>query len=1558
MSDDSDRFSVNGDDLTGPLSDSGNNVNPADRTIPDPNARSRQFEFRGKIGNFWIVRPIGRGGMGVVYEAMEEVLNRRVALKVLPSGALIDEMQIRRFKNEAAAAAQLVHPNIVPVYSANSDRGVHYYAMQLIDGQNIAEVIGSIRERISTEEKVKPNADTPRDIGTTQRGTNAPTTKSSKDSSSRKQLMEDDFAAAVSQHRHPQSCQRLFKSIAAIGRDAARAIHYAHDAGIVHRDIKPHNLMLDEKGKVWVTDFGLAQIRDNPVGTRTGDVLGTLKYMSPEQASGRKFLIDHRTDIYSLGVTLYELLTLKPAHSGSGAKELIRQISFEDPTSLRLINPRIPAELETIISKAIAKNPQERYPTAADFADDLERFCNDQPIAAKRPSLLQKARRWIVKHPTMAGMGGVGMILTFLSSLGITGAVVSSSNAISIERDKAIAILTKSEGWRLLTHSRAVLPSNPGLSLSLAAESASRVDGLEVNAALQAALDANHELKLLTPHTMATENISLANRSQRVVSTVGREAFGKGNFPAVVTDLQSASVIAVLDCDQAITSAAFSPNENFILTASCGIRPLITTDEELKKVNPASLWNAATKERRVFENNPIHKACAEMFSPDNNLLVLPGPENESTVYGTESFDRRFALRGHQHTVIQSVFSPNGLLIATVDIEGEIRIWSSKDGTLLKTIESPSPLKQPVIQFSFDSQFVLLSSSTGAQTYAADVANQSQLAYWREPNTIVSPSQHQCASFWNASSRVTVRDMRTGDLNYEIPTPVGITKVCYSANGEQLAVGGKDLVSVHDAASGKLLYELKGHTAPITAIVFNKSTKTLITASKDSTMRIWSQDSGEDRQRFVTPADGLGVDNPVFSSDSKFLLSGSCNYNQTLMFDFEGRRIQGELKGEVRSETFASSGITTIDGTVVSEVDPLTSRVLHSRDFVGYDLAESVRIPGQNSILLIARNGTSLYWNLTSNQTLPLTQVGDRVSGQDVTKDGKFFVTGTANGKCQVHDSNTGRVIRTIRHTTAISSVGFMPDQTRIVTVDDLNTIRIWGKDDDNPEKLIRKEKSSFTNCIPSSDSRLLIAYHETQAEPVYCFDVMTGEVVTKTDDGTESMKLLRHPTLPGFYIASPAGGLKFWNYETGQAVQISTSPVVEIRSVKDRLFAVEFPQRDERLDSILQPENVTAFLRIYSTVENKLLNEIPATFGSFGDKICVDEERQQIAATTTIHSVAVCDRIASRTTNRVGNHFAPISFASFLGKTRGTITASWDGTAKIWSGAFALMHTLDAKKGPVTCGAITREGGTVALGYLDGSIAIWNTSNGQQLSTLKSGAKPIASLAFAPDNLSIMSTDTAGVAEYWNLLSRESEVVNFEASAITFSKDGLWGLCISKSPSQNAALFNLKSKAIVPVATSSNIVTGVFSNTTNRFALANQPGTTTIYDIKKDGSIQAIKELSSGELLNKIAFSPNDEVLAMSGNNGLSLWNVETMEKFHEVKTQERPLVSGRPNTNRIWTPFSSDSRWISVATNTITSSVAVSPIDFRAENARPLQNEERKVYRVGLADLQAVQTN
>jgi serine/threonine protein kinase len=364
------------------------------------------------LGDFRIVREIGRGGMGVVYEAEQLSLGRRVALKVLPFAAALDPRQLQRFKNEAQAAGLLHHTNIVPVYGVGCERGVHFYAMQYIEGQTLAQAIADLRAQNSgsrAPEKAPPPtvAYAPAPAG--REATNA-----------LPPVAADTRPVAMLSTEKSIRSREFFRGVARIGIQASEALHHAHEQGIIHRDIKPANLLLDVQNNVWITDFGLAHMRSQVELTMTGDVLGTLRYMSPEQALARRVPVDHRTDIYSLGATLYELLTLEPAFGGRDRQELLRQITFDEPRPPGQINKAIPSELETIVRKAMEKESADRYATAQELADDLERFLKDKPIRARRPTLVQRARKWARRHAGVTVTAGVALgLLLILTSLGL-----------------------------------------------------------------------------------------------------------------------------------------------------------------------------------------------------------------------------------------------------------------------------------------------------------------------------------------------------------------------------------------------------------------------------------------------------------------------------------------------------------------------------------------------------------------------------------------------------------------------------------------------------------------------------------------------------------------------------------------------------------------------------------------------------------------------------------------------------------------------------------------------------------------------------------------------------------------------------------------------------------------------------------------------------------------------------------------------------------------------------------------------------------------------------------
>jgi serine/threonine protein kinase/tetratricopeptide (TPR) repeat protein len=345
----------------------------------------------GQLGDFRLIRKVGSGGMGIVYEAEQLSLLRRVALKILPFAATMDPRHLQRFQNEARAAASLHHEHVVPVYGVGQERGVHYYAMQYIEGQTLAAFIEQQR-----------GGSAPCDERTTARQLATPPGPTA----------DTAGQAAASTVRAPRNAV-YFRRLAEWGGQAALALEHAHQLGVVHRDIKPANLMLDSHGKLWVTDFGLAQIQSDTRLTMTGDLVGTLRYMSPEQALAKIGIVDHRTDVYSLGATLYELLTLEPVFGGTDRQELLRQIAFEEPRRPRRWNRAIPRELETIVLKAIERNPADRYTTAQELADDLRSVVEDRPIRAKRPSLLDRFGRWRRRHKPLV-RSVVALVFTIL----------------------------------------------------------------------------------------------------------------------------------------------------------------------------------------------------------------------------------------------------------------------------------------------------------------------------------------------------------------------------------------------------------------------------------------------------------------------------------------------------------------------------------------------------------------------------------------------------------------------------------------------------------------------------------------------------------------------------------------------------------------------------------------------------------------------------------------------------------------------------------------------------------------------------------------------------------------------------------------------------------------------------------------------------------------------------------------------------------------------------------------------------------------------------------------
>jgi WD40 repeat protein len=589
------------------------------------------------LGDFRILREIGRGGMGVVYEAEQISLRRRVALKVLPFAAILDERQLARFKSEARAAAMLHHTNIVPVFSIGQERGVNYYAMQYIEGITLAQLIACLRQatgRLQTDvTQARANDQT------------SLTTQGATQISFDSNCASGHNAAITLRRQREAGSPAYFCSVARLGIQIAEALEYAHQRGVIHRDIKPANLMLDTSNNVWITDFGLARLEAEVGLTATGDLIGTLRYMSPEQATEDFGRVDHRTDVYSLGITLYELLALEPAVAGKRRHSMLRTIIDEEPRSLRQLDKAIPIDLDTIVLKAVAKRPEERYATAQDLADDLRKFLAHEPIVARRATLPHRVVKWVRRHRSLVAVTAVSALFS------IAVLVASLFWSMSRERERLRELASQQ-------HQEAV-------------RNKTQLDKLTYSL----------DIGRIEEHRLCQQADlvrSVLDEYRPVPGQVDLRGFEWHYFSQLLDSLQTSKQRDINAHSRQIYCLEFSANGSLLASSS----------EDAQ----AKLWKYPSME--LYRTLVGHTGDVNWiaFSPDDRTVATCSDDGTVRTWDVESGSERLKFAAYpswaedegQSVAYQIAFSPDGTVLATMH-KLHAKLWDAQTGKPLGTL---------------------------------------------------------------------------------------------------------------------------------------------------------------------------------------------------------------------------------------------------------------------------------------------------------------------------------------------------------------------------------------------------------------------------------------------------------------------------------------------------------------------------------------------------------------------------------------------------------------------------------------------------------------------------------------------------------------------------------------------------------------------------------------------------------------------------------------------------------------------------------------------------------
>jgi WD40 repeat protein/serine/threonine protein kinase len=906
-----------------------------------------------RLGDYRIIREIGRGGMGVVYEAEQISLGRHVALKVLPQKVLSDPRTRRRFEREARAAARLHHTNIVAVFGVSEHEGMPYYVMQFIQGLGLDTVLEELRCQhrgtgggspppATCPSRARPDFSAAEVAQSLMTGAFRPAAEApaappgspgdaTSDGETPLQVgrLSDPSALSSSASMLGRAGDRqhgpwdYWRSVARIGLQVAQALDHAHEHGILHRDVKPSNLLLDTTGTVWVTDFGLAKADDQQDLTHTGDLLGTLRYMPPEAFEGKA---DARSDVYSLGLTLYELLALRPAFEASGRNRLLKLVTSTEPERLDCLDRRLPRDLVTVVQKAIDRDPARRYQTAAEFAADLQRFLKDEPVQARRTSAVEHLTRWGRHNRGLAAsLSGIALLLIAMAAASLIAAgyfrqqkelqagLARANKKLADEnearRKEAEAGLYKS----LVGEAQALRVSRQAgfrgqvfarLKQAMAIDTPERnAEDLRREAALCLGDFVGLEPRTITGFGRCSGALALDPDGKHLVIGRADGALGVHNLG------DGAETTRLVRHRAPISDVRCSPDGRHMVSADgSGVINVWSRDGGGEWVAARTIRDEAFPIRLQFFPDGRHFTAA--YVPRTGEISAP---STLRIYDLESPDqcRAVTVEGLGWGQGRNVgISPDGRRVACLAAGVRIVVCDAASGRPVRSLTPP--LKTPYsVGYTPDGKYLVCGTEQGFVVYDAQTLEQWSLVKSDGILAVaLSPdSQHLAVAtsgrqviLWGLSTQREVATLEHADRNV-------FNVLAFSPDGHWLASAGDSTVRLWQVRGLPEKWVLPGQAESVTCVAFSPGGKLLASGSKDGTVALW--DAAVGRQVRTLRHEGP-VQSVAFSPDGRLLAAGdwSASANLKVWDVCSGRLVQspGHQLGGVNRVAFSPNGV--------------------------------------------------------------------------------------------------------------------------------------------------------------------------------------------------------------------------------------------------------------------------------------------------------------------------------------------------------------------------------------------------------------------------------------------------------------------------------------------------------------------------------------------------------------------------------------------------------------------------------------------------------------------------